>query len=386
VKADETKKVVLVVDDAPTNIRVVNEILHDSYKIRIATNGEKGLELAAGMPGPDLILLDVVMPGMDGYEVCTLLKSNPSTRNIPVIFLTGQTETTDETRGFEVGAVDYIHKPFSPAVVAARVQTHLALRETRGQLERQLQAIRTELETARDIQLSILPREIPRFAGLDIAARYIPMTSVAGDFYDFLPVDEKRMGILVADVSGHGMPAALIASMLKIAFGAQTPHACDPPKVLAGLNQTLCGKFKTHYVTAAYVLIDMEKRTLNYAGAGHPPLLLRERSSGKTRAIVQNGLFLGYFPEAKYSAMEVAFGEGDLLALYTDGISEMMNASEEQFGEERLKAFLDENADLPAAGLVDSLLQRLSLWSGRATGEEPDDDVTLLAIRYPEGG
>jgi phosphoserine phosphatase RsbU/P len=214
---EEDKKVVLVVDDAPANIRVVNEILHGAYKVRVAMNGAKALELAHGTPAPDLVLLDVIMPGMDGYEVCTRLKADPATRDIPVIFLTGQTEIQDETSGFEVGAVDYIHKPFSPAIVAARVQTHLALREARGRLERQLQEIRAELETARQIQLSILPREIPRFSGLDIAARYIPMTSVAGDFYDFVVVDEKRIGILAADVSGHGMPAALIASMLKIA-------------------------------------------------------------------------------------------------------------------------------------------------------------------------
>jgi len=223
--AESEKKTVLVVDDAPANIRVVNEILHGTYKIRIATDGAKALELAAGTPGPDLILLDVVMPGMNGYEVCSHLKADPATRDIPVIFLTGQTEITDETKGFETGAVDYIHKPFSPAVVAARVQTHLALRETRQQLARQLLAIRGELETARQIQLSIVPSEIPTIPGLDIATRYLPMSSVGGDFYDFLPIDEKRIGILVADVSGHGMPAALIASMLKIALAAQSAQA-----------------------------------------------------------------------------------------------------------------------------------------------------------------
>jgi len=380
--SETEKKVVLVVDDAPANIRVVNEILHSTYKVRIATNGSKALELAAATPGPDLILLDVIMPGMDGYEVCARLKADPATRDIPVIFLTGQTETTDETRGFEVGAVDYIHKPFSPAVVAARVQTHLALRETREQLARQLLAIRNELETARQIQLSILPREIPQVAGLDIAARYIPMSSVAGDFYDFLVVDEKRIGILVADVSGHGMPAALIASMLKIAFAAQSAHACDPARVLSGLNQALCGKFKGHYVTAAYALIDTDKRTLCYAGAGHPPQLLRERSSGNVRSILENGLFLGYFPSAAYSAVETPFQEGDWVVLYTDGITEMKGESEEEFGEARLKEFLESHPDLPAAGFVDSLLERLSSWSGRASGREPDDDVTLLAVHF----
>src|SRR5215472_17158623 len=236
---NDQKKTVLVVDDAPTNIQIVNSILKDSYKVRIATNGAKALELVKTTPPPDLILLDVMMPGMDGYEVCTRLKTDPGTKDIPVIFLTGQTETSDETRGFEVGAVDYIHKPFSPAVVQARVQTHLVLRGIREQLAQQLFTIQKELETARQIQHSILPREIPKFAGLDIAARYIPMTSVAGDFYDFFRVDDRRLGILVADVSGHGMPAALIASMLKIALAAQAPQAADPAAVLLGLNLAL---------------------------------------------------------------------------------------------------------------------------------------------------
>src|SRR6202012_2102299 len=166
----------------------------------------------------------------------------------------------------------------------ARVQTHLVLRGIREQLTLQLQTIQKELETARQIQMSILPTEIPKLDGLDIAARYIPMTSVAGDFYDFIAVDEKHIGILVADVSGHGMPAALIASMLKIALSSQVDHATDPARVLLGLNKALCGKFEHHFVTAAYVFVDMEKGTLTYAGAGHPPLLLWG-GSGEIRSV-----------------------------------------------------------------------------------------------------
>lgn len=379
---EKEKKIVLIVDDAPENIRVVNEILRNTYKVRVATNGAKALELANTLPRPDLILLDVVMPGMDGYAVCSQLKAESATRDIPVIFLTGQTETADETKGFEVGAVDYIHKPFSAAVVAARVQTHLTLRETREQLARQLQAIRRELETARQIQLSILPSEIPNIGGLDIAARYIPMSEVAGDFYDYLLIDDKRIGLLVADVSGHGMPAALIASMLKIALAAQAPHATDPARVLAGLNQALCGKFQDHFVTAAYALIDTEKKTLIYAGAGHPPLLLREGSTGKARRIFENGLFLGIFPEAAYSAMEVPFQEGDWVLAYTDGVSEMTDPDENQFGDSRLQFFLEEHSGPTAADFADGLLERLSQWSDQASGREPGDDVTLLAVYY----
>jgi len=376
----EEKKVVLLVDDAPANIQVVNSILKDAYRIRVATNGPKALELAKGTPAPDLILLDIVMPEMDGYEVCSRLKAAPETRDIPVIFLTGKTETDDETKGFEVGAVDYIHKPFSPPIVKARVQTHLVLRGIREQLAQQLQAIRSELETARKIQLSILPREIPRIVGLDIAARYVPMTAVAGDFYDFIVVDEKRLGILVADVSGHGMPAALISSMLKIALAAQAAQARDPAAVLSGLNQALCGKFQGHYVTAAYALVDMEKRSICYAGAGHPPLLLRNRSNGSTREITENGLFLGSFPKATYSAVEVPFKEGDWGVLYTDGILEATDSSKQEFGADRFKLFLESHRDLGVDQFVDALLDELSNWSDRASGREAEDDVTVLAI------
>ncbi|HZD49459.1 MAG TPA: response regulator, partial [Silvibacterium sp.] len=118
---EEKKKVVLLVDDTPENIQIVNAILKDTYRIRIATNGPKALDLVRTDPVPDLILLDVLMPEMDGFDVCLRLKLDPATREIPVIFLTGMTEAADETRGFEVGGVDYIHKPFSQAVVRARV-------------------------------------------------------------------------------------------------------------------------------------------------------------------------------------------------------------------------------------------------------------------------
>jgi serine phosphatase RsbU (regulator of sigma subunit) len=205
---------------------------------------------------------------------------------------------------------------------------------------------------------------------------------VAGDFYDFIVVDENRIGVLVADVSGHGMPAALIASMLKVAFAAQTERASDPAAVLSGLNQALCGKFQTHYVTAGYALIDTQKRKLQYAGAGHPPLLLRDGSTGTTRSILENGLFLGYFPQATYSTVEAPFQEDDWVVLYTDGVPEMLNDAVEQFGEARLEQFVNENGDRSADDFADRLMGTLFAWNGHGPGMEPDDDVTLLAIHF----
>ena len=376
------KKLLLIVDDAHANLQIVRSILKDDFQIRVATSGENALDLVKIKPQPDLILLDVVMPEMDGYEVCRILKAAPESRDIPVIFLTGKTETDDETKGFELGAVDYIHKPFTPAVVKARVHTHLVLREAREQLARQLLEINHELEMAREIQLSILPHEIPKMSGLEIATRYLPMTSVAGDFYDFIIVDEKRIGILVADVSGHGLPAALIASMLKVALAAQSPHACDPARVLAGLNQSLCGKFKGHFVTAAYVFVDIEKQSMSYAGAGHPPLLLWRKSTRNASEVLENGLVLGLFPEATYSLVEVALEPGDKALLYTDGILETLSPSEQEFGSDLLKGFLESNHHLKAGIFVDLLLDELADWSAHPKGHGQDDDITVLAIDF----
>jgi phosphoserine phosphatase RsbU/P len=299
-----------------------------------------------------------------------------------VIFLTGKTETDDETKGFEAGAVDYIHKPFSPAVVKARVHTHLVLREARELLARQLLDINNELEMAREIQLSILPHEVPKIRGLEIAARYIPMSSVAGDFYDFIIVDEKHMGILVADVSGHGLSAALIASMLQVALAAQLPHAFDPAQVLAGLNHSLCGKFKHHFVTAAYVFVDMEKNILSYAGAGHPPLLLWRASKQHVLEVLENGLLLGLFPEATYSFVEVPVEPGDKAILYTDGILEARSPSEQEFGADLLKGFFESNHNLKASAFADLLLDEVTGWCGRPQGDGQEDDITLLAIDF----
>jgi sigma-B regulation protein RsbU (phosphoserine phosphatase) len=378
------QKLILVVDDTPLNISVITGALKETYRTKVATSGAKALAIAVADEKPDLILLDVMMPEMDGYEVCRRLKADPTTREIPVIFLTAQTDAEDETHGFQVGAVDYVHKPFSPAVMKARVHTHLALRETREKLARQLLAIQKELETARLIQQSILPQTVPQIDGLDIAARYVPMASVAGDFYDFIAVDNKHVGILVADVSGHGMPAALIASMLKIALAAQSAHADDPARVLQGLNQALCGKFQYHYVTAAYVFVDMEKQTLTYAGAGHPPMLMWGAASPRVRDVIENGLFLGKFDFATYSSVELPLLPGDRGLLYTDGVSETNDPEGAEFGSERFRQFLEAQKNGSANQLADRLLEELARWSARGEGEDLDDDITLVTIHVTD--
>jgi serine phosphatase RsbU (regulator of sigma subunit) len=223
---------------------------------------------------------------------------------------------------------------------------------------------------------------VPSIAGLEIAARYLPMSAVAGDFYDFLALDSKQLGILVADVTGHGVPAALIASMLKGAFAGQKTHAQHPELVLVGLNEALCGKFEEHFVTAAYLYADLDAKIVRYAGAGHPPLLVCNRSNGEVHSVEQNGFFLGMFPEAVYSSIEIPLQPGDRYVLYTDGLPESTNAKAEEFGLPRCKQFLGSHSRLPSAALADQLLSEVARWSARSSGRLQEDDMTLIIIDW----
>jgi sigma-B regulation protein RsbU (phosphoserine phosphatase) len=231
--------------------------------------------------------------------------------------------------------------------------------------ERKLLAVENELGTARRIQTSILPRSLPVVPGLTITARYEPMTEVAGDFYDFLPAD-GGLTILVADVSGHGVPAAMIASMLKLAFEAQAENARDPAKILTGLNAVLARPLDGRFVTAACAFIDCENGLVTYAGAGHPPVLLL-RAAGEVLELAENGLMLGPFAAAKYESVRVPFARGDRLLLYTDGIIEATLKDGEEFGLHRLKEFARANR----ISLADRLIAAVS-------GPLREDDLTVV--------
>jgi|HubBroStandDraft_6_1064221.scaffolds.fasta_scaffold50821_2 sigma-B regulation protein RsbU (phosphoserine phosphatase) len=247
--------------------------------------------------------------------------------------------------------------------------------------EERLLAIDAELQIARQIQASTLPQQLPKLAELDIAARYVPMTSVAGDFYDFAQDGPKRIGVLIADVAGHGVGAALIASMVKVAFAAQFEHVSDPAKLLSEVNIALCGKFEEQYVTAAYVYIDCERNVVTYAGGGHPPLMLASRADGTVRRVEENGPILGMFAEAPYSSVEIPFRPGDRLFLYTDGAFEAMNTANEEYGKGRVEEFLKSHLTMSPDALSTAFLDDLSHWSGHAQGGQ-DDDITFVVLDY----
>ncbi len=237
--------------------------------------------------------------------------------------------------------------------------------------ERKLAAVDSELATARRIQTSILPHALPELRGLRLAASYRPVTAVAGDFYDFLPLDERRVTVLVADVSGHGVPAALIASMLKVAFALQATHAIDPAAILAALNCILNGMLDGQFVTAICAHIDLDTHAITYAGAGHPPAILVRRASGDVLELSENGLFLGPFRNVSYANALAPFDPGDRLLLYTDGIIEATFSDGEPFGLARLREFAAAHVSSQPAAFANALMNTVSI-------HEQEDDLTIV--------
>lgn len=242
--------------------------------------------------------------------------------------------------------------------------------------ESRLLSIEKELEVARQLQSSILPTVIPEIENAQIAALYRPMTAVAGDFYEFVPVDGKRMGILVADVTGHGVPAALIASMIKVATQSVEVYTHDPREVLRGLNRILYKQLHEQYVSAAYLWIDTEHGKALYSAAGHPPLLWWRE--GRLERIESNGLLFGVVPDPEYPVRELAIHAGERLLLYTDGLIEPQNASGEFFGDRKLEEVMRKNQSGPPAELLEQMISEIRVWQPASLPQQ--DDITMVAI------
>ncbi len=264
-------------------------------------------------------------------------------------------------------------EPYGFAVLLGSLG-YVAARRTLKRDE-ELGEIHKELELAKRIQLSLLPGPFPDSPAFRVAARYVPMNSVAGDLYDFLVADATRAGILIADVSGHGVPAALIASMVKMAAISQRAQAAHPGQLLTGMNRALCGNTQGQYVTAACVHIDAKSRELRYAAAGHPAMLLLRR--GTVTEIAENGLLLAAVDEIEYRDRTIPIEPGDRFLLYTDGLLEARNGAGELFGEDSLANLVKATAAMPPAQAASEIVEQVQHWS-----RLQDDDLTVLVCDY----
>jgi sigma-B regulation protein RsbU (phosphoserine phosphatase) len=245
--------------------------------------------------------------------------------------------------------------------------------------DRELKEIQNELEVARRIQLSILPAEFPTSKSCQVAARYVPMTAVAGDFYDYIIADKHQLGLLIADVSGHGVPAALIAAMVKLAAASQRAVSARPCQFLTGMNSALLGNTQNHFVTAAYVHVNSESGEMRYSAAGHPPMLLVR--NGRVTHIEENGLMLAAFDFASYTTAVHKLETEDRIVMYTDGVVEASNVAGDFFGHDALCDLLTRTRELSPGMAADSIISHVRQWSGKQ-----DDDLTILICDYISTG
>jgi phosphoserine phosphatase RsbU/P len=388
---------ILAVDDTPANLQVLAGMLKDrGYKVRPVPGGKLAL-LAARRDPPDLILLDINMPEMNGYEVCEHLKADDILKGIPVIFISALTEQLDKVKAFAIGGVDYLTKPFQMEELHARVETHLKLHrlqielaETNARLAAANHRMSRDLKAAAKIQETFLPREAPRVPGTEFAWAYRPCDELAGDGLNVIPLGDGKVALYVLDVSGHGIASALLTVTLSrllsppsepssiLIRDKDVPGKFDitpPAEVAARLNRLFPFDFVTEqFATMVYGLLDAATGEFRYASAGHPgPVHL---PSGAEPVILESkGSPIGLADDA-YEERSVRLRAGDRLYLYSDGVSEAMDHAGERFGDARLLDAIIRRRSEPLRESVAALLAEISRWHG---SESPQDDISILA-------
>jgi sigma-B regulation protein RsbU (phosphoserine phosphatase) len=381
------KESILVVDDTPANLRLLSQMLsQEGYRVRAVTSGTRALA-SVQVSRPDLILLDIKMPELNGIEVCEHLKADPRTRDIPIIFVSALNELEDKVQAFAAGGVDYITKPFQFAEVLARVETHLALRQLQEQLRdanRKLQdanrRFERELALAGRVQASFLPGELPLTPGWQIAAALKPARQTSGDFYDVISLSNGRLGLLVADVVDKGVGAALFMALCRTLIRTYaSTHPARPESVLNAVNHRILSETETdQFVTAFYGILDPATGILTYCNAGHPPPLLFGREPDKpARPLARTGMALGVVDTEAWEQATARFAPGDVLVLYSDGVTDAENRHEAAFNQERLQACVRANLERSAQEIQSALLDEIQEFVGQAI---QFDDLTLMVV------
>ena len=369
---------ILIVDDAKANLDILVEGLKAEHKLSLALDGETALKVAARTP-PDLVLLDIVMPGLDGYEVCRRMRQMPETAEVPIMFLSSLEEVQNKTRGFEMGANDYLTKPFEMLEVKARVRSLLKAKAYSDAVKEQ---IASELRVAREIQMGMLPHDfstIDRTYGVNFGAVLEPAREVGGDLYGVCGAGPQRLVVFLGDVSGKGIPASMFmvrAISLARLLSREIP---EPERILSRLNDELAQDNPSGmFVTFLCAVFEPASGRLMLANGGHcRPVLL---PAGKpSRWAVQNlGTALGFEPALQFERTELTLHAGDALILYSDGISEAFNPQEECYGNERLLADATAFAGQSADAITTGLLQKVRAFAG---GAPQSDDIAILAFK-----
>ena len=378
---------ILVVDDTPANLQVLAGMLKDrGYKVRPVPSGKLAL-LAAGRHPPDLILLDINMPEMDGYEVCERLKADSKLQGIPIIFISALAEPLDKVKAFAIGGVDYLTKPFQMEELHASVETHLKLRRLQIELEqysRQLELARErlklDLELAREVQRGFLPQRMPEVRGYEFFDYYESAYEIGGDYYDFIPLPRQRVAMLLGDVAGKGVVAALL--MAKLSADARFCMLTEPDLAVAvgKLNSLLSQSgIADRFVTLVAAILDHESHTVTLVNAGHPSPLLYHRATRSVAEAVGNeliGLPLGIQSGFEYAPCHISLEPGDSILAFTDGVTEAMDVNNDQFQTKGVLAAV-RGSDYSPRALGERVVHVVKQF---AAGRSQQDDIALVGF------
>ena len=385
--SEDKSATILVVDDTAANLQVLAGMLKErGYKVRPVPSGKLALQAAKFDP-PDLILLDINMPDMNGYEVCEHLKADPKLSGIPVIFISALTEHWDKVKAFSTGGVDYLTKPFQMEELHARVETHLRLRRLQvdlenysRQLERARNRLKLDLELAGAVQRGFLPAKLPQIAGYEFAVHYKPAHEIGGDYYDFIPLQRNRVAVLLGDVAGKGVAAALL--MAKLCSDARSCMLTEPNPATAfnKLNALMSDSgFSGKFVTLIALVLDPADNTVTLVNAGHPHPLIYHR---KTRTIEladgseTTSVPLGIMDEVEYPSHEISLEVGDTVLTYTDGVTEAKNPQDLQLETRGINTAIHGGTFSPRA-LVDQVVKAVEQFT---QGRSQSDDIALVGF------
>ena len=388
-RPDATSACLLVVDDQEANRDLLSRRLAmQGYRVETAESGSRALALLGESPF-DLVLLDIMMPGMDGYDVLSRIKDDATLAHIPVVMVSAVGETDSVVRCLELGADDYLTKPFNALVLRARVNASLAKKRLHDREQLYVRSLARELEIGREIQAGFLPPDCPELPGWEIAARFEPARSVSGDFYDAFTLRNGHVALVIADVCDKGVGAALymalFRTLLRATASQEAMHGrADAELLLEVVTHTNDYIATTHeqanmFATVFFGILDPAIGSLRYVNAGHEMPMIGAQAGVRTR-LAPTGPALGLAARASFAVAEAQLAGGELLLAYTDGVVDAREPrSGAPFSEERLRTLLD----APSAAV---LLGRIATALAEHTGDgEHFDDVTMLAVRRVPG-
>ncbi len=380
---------IMVVDDVEVNRDLLSRRLQRmGHVVTTANDGREALDLTSD-PSWDLIMLDVMMPVLDGIGALTALKANEATRHIPVIMISANTELETVVKCIELGAEDYLPKPFDPVLLRARVGASLEKKRLRDREQARAKRMQKELEVGARIQRDFLPESLPTVPGYQFAARFEPAREVGGDFYDAFRLPDGAVALVLGDVCDKGVGAALFMALFRSLIravsasqiGSHTVEMLES-RVLHAVTVTNDYIANTHgranmFATLFVGALDPATGTIAYVNGGHePPRVVRAHGTVRTM-LPPTGPAVGMLPEIPFTAGTIVLEPGETLLVLTDGITESRAPNGALFGDDATDALLT----LPANS-ADALLDRvLGAVHAHAAGEPAADDVTLLAVR-----